>query len=359
MKNIKVIPVIPSLNPDKKLINYVNGLIKVGFKKIIVLNDGSKKDCDKYFNELSKSENCIILNHKVNQGKGRALKTAINYYFDNGLDKEYLGIITADCDGQHIPNDTLKVAEKLNENNNSLILGTRDFNSKKVPFRSKFGNKITTIIFKLLYGKRINDTQTGLRAIPNEFLLDCLKLTGEKYDYEINMLIESVRKEVEIKEEIIETIYIDENKSSHFHPIKDSLKIYKVLFNQFFRFTFSGIFSFLLDILLFWLLVNYVFALLNPSLNIILSVIVSRIISSLVNFNLNQTIVFGCNDFKKIYFLKYYALCIVQMILSAILTTLLYKVLINETVAKIIIDSILFFISYNIQRKYIFGDKNV
>ena len=339
MKEIKIIPVIPSLNPDIKLVNYVDGLIKVGFKKIIIINDGSKKECDKYFKML-KNENCIILNHCVNQGKGRGLKTAINYYLDNNLNIEYLGIITADCDGQHTPKDTLKVALSLLENPQTLILGTRDFDSKNVPFRSKFGNKITTIIFKLLYGKKINDTQTGLRAIPNHFLATCLNLIREKYDYEINMLIETVRKKIEIKEEIIETIYIEDNKSSHFHPVKDSLKIYRVLFNQFVKFAFSGIFSFLFDILLFSLLVNLVFGFLNVDLKIIISTIIARVLSSLVNFNLNKKVVFNCQNNSSLYLIKYYSLCLVQMLLSAILTTLLYKVLINETISKVIIDII-------------------
>ena len=354
MKIIKVIPVIPSLNPDKKLITYVDELIETGFKKIIIVNDGSNKEVNKIFKILEKYPECIILTHKINQGKGRALKTAINYYFENKLNFDYLGIITADCDGQHTKDDTLKIAKSLEENKNSLILGTRDFNLENVPFRSKFGNKITTILFKLLHGYKINDTQTGLRGIPNEFLFECLDLTGEKYDYEINMLIEAVNKKVDIKEVVIKTIYIDDNKSSHFNPIKDSFKIYKVMFNQFFKYTFSGIFSFLLDVVLFYILVNYIFNL-TSNLNIILSVIVSRVISSLVNFTLNKSLVFNCNNFNKSYFIKYYSLCIVQMILSACFTVLLVKTnLLNETIWKIVVDTLLFFISYNIQRKYIF-----
>ena len=223
----KVVLIIPSLNPNHKLIEYVENSIKIGFKNIIIVNDGSDKKYNKYYDKISKYKECIILKHKTNQGKGSALKTAFNYYINNF--KGFDGVVTADSDGQHLPNDTLNVAKSIEKN--SLVLGTRNFNKKQVPFKSKYGNKITTLIFKMLYGKKINDTQTGLRGLSNDFIETSLNLTGERFEYEINMLIVAVKNKIKIKEMSIRTIYIEKNKSSHFNPIKDSFKIYSVLFN--------------------------------------------------------------------------------------------------------------------------------
>lgn len=231
----KVALIIPSLNPDQKLIEYVKEAIKMGFKNIIIVNDGSSKEYDKFFNELSKYNECIVLKHATNLGKGRALKTAFQYYLNKFND--FTGVVTADSDGQHSLKDTLKIANEITDN--SLVLGMRNFNEKQVPFKSRYGNKITTFIFKTLYGKKINDTQTGLRGLSNDFIKHSLNLNGEGFEYEINMLIEAIRNKTEIKEVFIRTIYIEDNKSSHFNPIKDSIKIYKVMFSEFFKLHFS------------------------------------------------------------------------------------------------------------------------
>ena len=357
MKKLKVIPVIPALNPDDKLVNYVSDLIKIGFSRIIIIDDGSSSECKYVFNALERMDNCIVIRHAVNQGKGRALKTAFNYYLNSDLAITNVGIVTADSDGQHSAQDTYNVAKSLLKNKDAFVLGTRNFNSKNVPVRSKFGNKTTTIIFKLLYGKMINDTQTGLRAIPNSYIYDCLKMNGEKYDFEINMLIKAVQNNMLFKEEIIETIYIDDNKSSHFNPVIDSLRIYKVMFSQFIKFGLSGFFSFALDIVLFWCLINFIFNFKSSDFNIIFSSIFARMVSSLVNFNLNKKVVFNCKCSRKSYLVKYYSLCVIQLCLSACLTSLLFRLnIFDETICKLIIDICLFFVSYNIQRKYIFRE---
>lgn len=356
MNTIKVIPLIPSLNPDDKLINHVKQLIKIGFKKIIIINDGSSEEYDKYFNELSKLKECDILKHSINQGKGRALKTGFNYYLNNY--SNYIGVVTCDSDGQHTPKDTLKVANSLIKNSNCLILGTRNFNLDNIPTRSNFGNKMTSFIFKLLYGKKISDTQTGLRGLNNNFIKKFLSLDGERFEFEINMLIYAVRNNIKFIEEGITTIYIERNKSSHFNPLKDSLKIYKVIFNEFIKFAFSGISSFLIDILLFRLFINTIFLPLDNNSSIILSTILARIISSFINYNLNKNVVFSIKN-KNNYILKYYSLCLFQMLTSAILVVSFYSLgIFSKTICKIIIDAILFFISYKIQTKYIFKNNN-
>lgn len=354
---IKIIPIIPSLNPDNKLLKYVDELIEVGFKKIIIVDDGSGKKYNNIFKNLEKRKECIVLVHSINQGKGRALKTAFNYYLNNI--SNYDGVVTADSDGQHSAIDTLAVAKSLLDNQKSLILGTRNFNVKNIPFKSFFGNKITSFIFKILFGKLIKDTQTGLRGISNEFVENCLKITGERFEYEINMLIFAVREKIDIKEIIIDTIYIEDNKSSHFNPVVDSFKIYSVMFNEFFKFTVSGIASFLIDISLFtlFLFIIKLFIKDNSLVAITLSTILSRLMSSLFNFYMNKLFVF--NSKNKNTMLRYYMLCITQMFLSSICVSLLfYLTKSNESICKVIVDGILFIISFNVQKKYIFRKEN-
>src|SRR5574344_755488 len=351
MKNkMKIVILIPSLNPDMKLVNYVNELIINGAKNIIVVNDGSSTKYDKYFSMIK--DKCVVLVHSVNQGKGRAMKTGFNYYLNNY--PTYDGVVTADSDGQHSAVDTMKIASKLSKNKNSLILGCRDFNDSSVPFKSRYGNKITSLIFKLLYGKYISDTQTGLRGFSNDFIKKCLKMTGEKYDLEINMLIEAVMKKVNIIEEPIETIYINDNSSSHFNPVKDSIKIYKILFAKFLKFAFSGIFSSIVDIGLFSLFIYALkFIIKEQYWYILIATVIARIISSLVNYSLNKNVVFDSKN--KHSFIKYYILVVIQMILSSTFVYLLHnKLIFNETLCKVIVDLILFFISFQIQQKIVF-----
>lgn len=364
--NFNVVPLIPSYEPDEKLTKYIDELIKAGFKKIIIVNDGSSKNCQEYFNYLKEKEECIVLEHNINKGKGQALKTGFKYYLDN-LQVQYSGIVTADSDGQHSVKDTIKVGNLIEKNKDkeTLILGVRNFKKDDVPFASSFGNNITKIIFKLLYGHKISDTQTGLRGFTNSYVKDCLDISGDRYEYELNLLIHATRNKVEIIEEEIETIYIEENKSSHFNPIKDSIKIYKVLFMNFFKFTFSGLISFVIDWILFVISSNFIFAFLEQKQNIMISTIIARIISSVINFLLNKNMVFNCKNKgnTKVILIKYYMLCILQMIISGMLVSAITELLpISKNVIKIIVDLFLFFVSYKIQSNLIFktnvkGDK--
>lgn len=352
----KVVVLIPSLNPDNKLITYVNELYKNGLKQIIIINDGSAKEYDKYYDAIK--DKCTLLKHNLNKGKGAALKTGFDYYLKNY--KDAVGVITADSDGQHTVKDTISLAKTLINNPHSFIIGTRNFNNPNVPSRSKFGNKITSVIFKLLYGKKITDTQTGLRAIPNAFIEKIICLSGNKFEYEINVLVEATKINIDIKEVTIETIYIEQNKSSHFNPIKDSFKIYKVMFMPFLKFLISGLLSALIDIMLFTLFIYIFKNTVNIESYILLSTTCARIVSSLFNYLVNKNIVFN-NNKSFITIIKYYLLVIIQMLTSALCVTILFKLTsMNETICKIIIDAILFFISYHIQRLIVFkGDNNV
>ena len=158
------------------------------------------------------------------------------------------GVVTADADGQHLPDDIVRVAEKLFEWPDSIVLGSA-FRGD-VPLRSRMGNAITRKVFNFLSGQRVRDTQTGLRGLPASALPDMLKLPGERYEYEMNMLLEAPRFGLKLREIGIETVYIDNNSGSHFNPLKDSWRIYKSIL----MFAASSMLAFVIDFVLFTLL---------------------------------------------------------------------------------------------------------
>lgn len=228
-----IVAIIPSLNPDETLVKLVSDLIDIGFTDIILVDDGSSEESKHIFKEIS--DKCILLEHTSNLGKGAGLKTAFKYYVENFDISNYKGVVTLDADGQHLPADVLSCSNRLIGDKAELILGTRNFNESSVPFKSKYGNKLTTIIFWAFFHKKILDTQTGLRVISNSFLTKCLAIPGDRFEYEINVLIDAVKDNIIIKEEFIETVYINSNRETHFNPLKDSLIIYREMFKAVWR----------------------------------------------------------------------------------------------------------------------------
>lgn len=350
----KVVILIPSLDPDEQMTRQIIALTKKGFQHIVVVDDGSRLDTQKYFEEIKQYEGVTVLRHAVNQGKGRALKTGMHYFLNTYTEEQVKGLVTADADGQHGIDDVTKVAKALVERGN-LVLGTRAFSNGNVPFKSRSGNRITTNVFALLYGKKIHDTQTGLRGIPYSFMENCLKMTGERFEYETVMLIEAVKQHLPIEEVPIETIYIDSNRATHFHALKDSLKIYRVILGTFLRFSMSGIASFLIDIGLFAFSTKILFASLDMTVNVFLGTALARVLSSLFNYTLNRAVVFGETEKGNSFLGKYYVLCVAQALLSWAIVVLVFNRLnIDTTLIKCVVDCLLFFMSYQIQRVWVF-----
>ena len=357
----KIAVVIPSLDPGENMPQLVKNLCSCGFSRFVLVDDGSKAENRGYFEQAIQfaeetGADIRLLRHAVNQGKGRALKTAFSCLLNEYKPEEISGVVTVDADGQHSPEDTKRVAEALLEEE-ALILGTRNF-SKDTPFKSRYGNHITTAVFALLYGKKIRDTQTGLRGIPYGFLAECLRLEGERFEYEIKMLIDAVRCKWQIKEVEIQTIYVDSNRATHFHAVKDSLRIYRVLFGCFFGFAASGILSFLLDIGLFTFLTKTIFSTLPANLCILGGTVIARICSSLFNFSMNRSLVFKGKGKTSGALIRYYILCVCQMLCSWALVSGLFSCLDWEPSGlKVFVDLVLFFASYQIQRVWVFNKR--
>ncbi|MCR5688224.1 MAG: bifunctional glycosyltransferase family 2/GtrA family protein [Lachnospiraceae bacterium] len=347
--------VIPALNPGDGLIQYVEDLLSGGYKHILVVDDGSRDGCRYIFDAIAGKEGCEVLRHEVNMGKGRALKDAmVRYLSSYAGDGSFGGIITADSDGQHTVEDVGKVASALNESPESLILGARDFNAGNVPPKSRFGNKCTIVALRLFIGGSISDTQTGLRGIPDSMIERFSKLSGERFEYETVMLTDAIHGHLPIREVPIKTVYINNNSETHFNPIKDSVRIYSVILGTFFRYSLSSLSSFVVDYALFL----GIYHLLTGSGTgtgraVWLATASARVCSSLFNYTLNKKVVFRSRR-GPVTLLLYYTLCVTQAACSAALVNLLGSVSVPVSAAKIIVDCILFVISYRVQKGLIF-----
>lgn len=341
--------VIPSYEPDERLIRLIKKLQKQCFN-IVVVNDGSGPAFDGIFKELKKS-GVTVLFHAVNQGKGRALKTAFNYCLLQ--DPNLVGCVTADSDGQHLPEDILHCGEMLSRHPESLVLGCRDFDDASVPSKSRYGNKITRTLFRYLCGLKITDTQTGLRGIPARFMRELLVVPGERFEFETNMLIASTDR-YPIKEIGIKTIYDSKtDHATHFDPIKDSLRIYRILGKIFLNFIISSLSSSIVDLSLFAILCAF---LREKSGYILIATALARVVSASYNYVVNYHIVFSSKEQHRKSTLKYIALAVIQGTLSAILVSNIVALVGSnlEVLIKIIVDTSLFIISFYIQREFIF-----
>ena len=345
--------IIPALDPDEKLLSTVISLEQAGFDDIILVDDGSKVKNRVFFPDVREHPRCTILRHKVNRGKGAALKTAFRYILRER--PGCVGVVTADSDGQHTTEDIIACTEKMLRTH-SVVLGARDFRSSGIPARSRFGNKMTCLVFKLLCGLKITDTQTGLRAIPARYIKSMIGVSGNRYEYETNVLLSLSRNAIPYAEQKINTVYIDDNKSSHFRPIRDSLRIYKFIL----IYCASSISSCLIDLLAFFLLSLLIK---SGGARVFICTLLARIISSICNFFFNKKGVFASKGNTTKQFVRYYMLAIPQMLCSALGVYLLKWIFGNPTgsflltLLKAIVDISLFFISFRIQQTWVFASK--
>ena len=331
-ERIKV-ALVPAYEPDDKLITLVDDLKKNNYQ-VVVVDDGSGKDYQNIFNKCKTK----VITYPNNQGKGHALKEGIKYIKET-YNSYY--IVTMDSDGQHTIEDADKLINYLKKHPNTLILGSRKRN-KNTPLRSFLGNSITRFVYSLVTYRDIYDTQTGLRAFTENLVPYMLEVEGERFEYEMNVLLNANRNNVKIKELTIQTIYIDNNSGSHFNAIKDSFKIYKEIF----KFSLSSLSCFFIDYILF-----VIFNLITN--NIVFSNIIARVVSASTNYGLNRSLVFKSTKRVKTSLVQYILLVAIILTLNTILVTSL-SLVINKFVAKIITEVILFLLSWFVQKNIIF-----
>jgi glycosyltransferase involved in cell wall biosynthesis len=222
---------IPAWEPNEQMVALVENLLVRGFGLVLIVDDGSSAGCAPVFAMVSAMPRVELLRHATNRGKGRALKTGFEHLLQEH--PEMSGVVTADADGQHAPEDIEQVGLRLLRERRP-VLGVRRFEGE-VPLRSRAGNQVSRMLFGLLAGTRVSDTQTGLRGLMSDQLPELLALEGERYEYEMTMLAQLCRDRRGPVEVPIRTIYLENNRGSHFDPVRDSLRIYRVLL----RFAFS------------------------------------------------------------------------------------------------------------------------
>lgn len=350
--------ILPSLDPDEKLLAVVDGLLKVGFSDIILVNDGSKPENLHYFETAAKNPQVHLLHHEVNKGKGAALKTAFRWFLENRPEGQ--GVVTVDGDNQHHPEDTKACSLEMLKTG-KVILGCRDFSLEHVPKRSRHGNNITKAVFRIFCGMTLSDTQTGLRAIPTKYVQPLCEIKGDRFEYETNMLLAMKQQAIPYGEVKIRTVYIEENKSSHFRAVRDSVRIYALILAHFFRYTLASVLSAVVDTgvfsLLSWLLSGVLGGLLFDAV----CTGTARVVSSLFNFFMNKKIVFQSKGSTGKALLRYYCLAIPMLLLQLGLTHGTYLLLgigddqtFLRTVIYVAVMTVLYIVSFMFQQRWVF-----
>lgn len=340
----RIVALIPAYEPDKKMIDLLEKLYEKRIS-IVVVNDGSDSSYNRLFQEATAYG--TVLSSKRNKGKGAALKHGLNYIKEHFDDSDI--VVTADADGQHKPRDIEKVAQAVASDSDALILGSRDFKGK-VPVRSRLGNTITRWIYDTFTGQKIMDTQTGLRGFLVKWIPLMASIEGERYEYEMNVLMYCAKHSFPMKEIAIETVYLDGNKSSHFNTLRDSVRIYKEIL----KFSASSFLSFLLDYGLFSAF-YFVFSLSGYTSGTLMSNVLARVISGTFNFTINRNVVFESKESPVKAGFKYALLCGgILCINTGLLTVITAMFSLNVFVAKILVEIIMFVLSFTVQRTIVF-----
>ena len=343
-----IVCLIPAYEPDEKLLGVVREGLAAGLRHILIVDDGSGEAYSEIFSEAG-ALGAEVIGYEENKGKGFALRTGFQHILDAmpGIK----GCVTADADGQHTTADILRIANEVIEHPDKLTLGCRGFDTDNVPFKSRLGNSITATIFRLLTGIRCDDTQTGLRGIPVGLLPEALKIEGNRYEYEMNCLMAAAEKEIEFNMIRIETVYIDDNSSSHFRVIRDSFLIYR----RPLTFVSISLGCSLMDLILFTVFHELVFARADDM--ILSSTVLARIISGTMNFTLNKKLTFRASGSTLPQTAKYIVLFMFIMLASGNLVSLLSFLPLPTVVIKIFVDVCLFFVNYTVQKKWVFREK--
>jgi len=335
---------IPAYNPDRALVDIARDLSASGIGPIIVVNDGSASHAIPVFEALKEISGITVLKHSINMGKGAALKTGMDHIYSSFTGCQ--GIVTVDADGQHLSSDVIAVCDRFLKEPRNMVLGTREF-SRDVPLRSRFGNKLTRFIIRTFFRLSVSDTQTGLRAFPMTMVPGLLDVPYSGYDFEMEMLIKSEKFGVKIVEQPIRTVYLEDNRSSHFNPFLDSIKIYFVLA----RFLFASLITTSVDFIVF--LLAY-----SSFSSIIISTYAARTVALTLNFILVRKMVFHSKKGLLVTFVQYVLLVMVLGFIVTIMINFFHNVMgLGLIASKILSETLLYIANFSIQRNLIFGSE--
>lgn len=341
----KTFILIPTYNPDKILLQLVKQLFKISSKKnfplkpsILIVDDGSNSRSSlEIIKKLKKFHFVTVISHIKNAGKGQSIKTGIKFLEE----KHATHIVTADSDGQHSAIDVLEIL-KQSFLSNKFVLGERNFSNDKVPFKSRIGNLLTSFLLRLFTGKKILDSQTGLRAFPASFFDELIETEGTKYDYEFNALFKVI-KSSDFLTTSIETIYFDNNKKSHFRPLMDSLLIYFVFFRHLsVAFTVS-----LIDLLLIYIAIYF--------FPFTLTFIIMRLVTVHIYFYFMRKAVFKSTSTLIWQLARFYAIALINIIISwTIFDALFFQEQRSFLLAYFSAACLMYFINFLLQKNFIY-----
>lgn len=343
-----IVGIVPAYCPDFKLLETVRAVVAHDFlRHIVVIDDGSGDTYGEIFDELRTIEGVTVLHLAVNSGMGGAIKYGLQYALYRFRDCS--GFVAFDADGQHAPGDIKKITERFSEFPDRTVLGVRDFYSSEVaiPFRSRFGNRMTELVFYAFTGIRLADTQTGLRCYPRAVAKKITQILRNRYEFQLEALLLAAENN-ELEQVKIKTIYEDNNRRSHFNPVLDSVRIYLV----FARFIISSLICSVVDYIAF--AITYLI-----SNNVLTSLILSRILSVSLNFIINRSKVFNAHRNLLKQLVGFFALATFLFLGSFSGISLTQKYFNwSPLFSKIVVEIVLFVLSFIIQRLWIFSRKN-
>lgn len=331
---------IPAYEPDSRLVELVDALRTAEpTVHLLVVDDGSGAGYAPVFDAV-RQRGCTVLTHPVNRGKGAALRAGLGYAAEHAPGED---VVCADSDGQHRPDDVLRVAARV-EAGAPLVLGVRGFTGT-VPLRSRVGNTATRVLFRLATGGDVRDTQTGLRGYRADLLPALLTVPGDRFEYELNALLQAARRGWSIEQVEIATVYLDGNASSHFRPVPDSARIYAPLL----AFLGSSLAAFGVDTVALLVLHALLGGLLVP-------VVLARLLSATANFAVNRSLVFAAPGVRSLpaAALRYGALAVVLLAANYALLAALTAVGIGLLVAKLLAEVLLVAVSFAVQSRVVY-----
>lgn len=338
-----MIVLIPAYEPDRRLVDLVADLrIAAPDVHVVLVDDGSGPAYRHLF-DAARGPGCTVLVHSGNRGKGAALKTGFRH-----LELAYPGqdVVCADSDGQHTVADILRVAAHLAASGGeAMVLGSRGFTGA-VPARSVIGNRATGGLFHLATGLRLADTQTGLRGYPAAMLPWLRAVRGDRFEYELNLLLRAAEQDVPVEEVEIATVYLQHNASSHFRPVRDSVRVLAPLV----RFSLSSLAAFAVDTVAL-LVLNALTG------SLLASVLGARAISATTNYLVNRRLVFARGRRAPLG-----ASAVRYGVLAALLLAANYGLLRALTAlglallpAKVLTEVALYLASFQVQRRLVFA----
>ena len=332
---------IPAYQPDARLPRLILELHRADpSTKIVVVDDGSGQKFSDIF-EASATAGAHVISYENNRGKGYALREGFTWIRDVAGDLSEC-VVTADADGQHTLNDIFRVGRTCTDTGTS-VLGVREFVGH-VPARSRIGNTATSALFWLATGWKLKDTQTGLRAFPVALLPELLEVQGDRYEYELRVLLHLAKFRHPVTQIPIETIYEAGNPTSHFRPLQDSARIWAPLL----KFAASSGVATIIDYVL-------VLALNALTGTLFFPVVAARMVSASVNFAMNRRVFEATGVPLRRSALRYAALAVAVVAGSYTMLAVLTGIGMPLWIAKIIADTTMYLVSYSAQSRYVFA----